>query len=127
MGDDVDDPMTAAELRVVREWLGLPAPWLAAHLQVAERAVSRWESGASVVPDGVRLEVERLERVTAEHVDTAVRAAEDARDPELLTYRTDADFRAHHAGQLWPASWHRAVCARVAHEVPGLVITYWAP
>lgn len=29
------------------------------------------------------------------------------------------------AGLDWPASWHRAVCARLADEVPGLRIGYW--
>lgn len=120
-----DDPMTAAEMRVVREHLGLTTRWLADHLQVAERTVHRWENGQIRVPDGVRVAIEHLEQLTAQHVDAAIAACNDARDPALATYRTDQDYRRHHPEQPWPAEWHRAVCARVAQEVPGLVITYW--
>lgn len=123
---DEDDPMTDAELRVVREWLGLTTRWLADHLGVAERTVHRWENGASPIPDGVRLAVERIEEQTANVVTAAVATLNDARDAAMLTYRTDADYRAHHPEQPWPASWHRAVAARIAHEVPGLEIAYWS-
>lgn len=119
--------MTGAELKVVREWLGLTTRWLADHLDVAERTVHRWEMGVSPIPEGVRVEVEKLEARTAEIVSAAVDACNDARDPALLTYRTDEDYHAHHPEQPWPASWHRALVARVAHEVPGLVIDYWGP
>lgn len=123
----LDEPMTAAELRVVREFLGLTTRWLAEHLEVAERTVHRWEDGTSVVPDGVRVEVERLEEATAQVVSAAIAACNDMRDPAILTYRTDADYRRHHPEQPWEARWHRAVVARVAQEVPGLEISYWAP
>lgn len=124
--DETVEPMTDAELRVVREWLGLTTRWLAEHLGFAERTVHRWESGTSVIPDGVRLAVEQLEATTAVVVGAAVQACNDARDPTILTYRTDQEYRAHHPEQSWPASWHRAVVARVAHQVPGLVIGYWS-
>lgn len=120
------DLMTAAELRVVREWLGLTTRWLAEHLGVAERTVHRWEHGHSVIPDGVCAEMQRLEAVSAELVTAAVATCEDMRDPAILTYRSDDDYRAHHPEQPWPASWHRALAARVAHEVPGLTIGYWS-
>jgi hypothetical protein len=126
-GMPADERMTAADLKVVREWLGLPTRWLAEHLGVQERAVHRWEAGVSPIPDGVRLAVERLEQQTAAFVGAAVDALGDARDPGMLTYRTDDDYRAHHPQQPWPASWHRAVVARVAHEVPGMAIDYWTP
>jgi DNA-binding XRE family transcriptional regulator len=121
------DRMTDAELKVVREHLGLTTRWLAEHLQVAERTVHRWEMGVSSIPDGVRVTMERLEQVTAGLVGAAVDACNDARDPTMITYRTDGDYRAHYPEQSWPASWHRALVARVAHEVPGLAIEYWAP
>lgn len=119
-----DEPMTGAELRVVREWLGLTTRWLADHLDVAERSIHRWESGERPIPDGVRLAVERLEQATSEIVEAAVTACNDAPDPGLITYRSDGEYAEHHPEQPWPASWHRAVVARVAHEVPGLTITY---
>lgn len=60
-------------------------------------------------------------------VDATIGALMDQPDPAVLTYRSDADYRAHHPEQSWPASWHRAVVARVAQEVPGLAIEYWTP
>lgn len=124
---DVDSPMTDAELRMVREFLGLTTRWLAEHFGVAERTVHRWESGDTPVPDDVREEMERLEAVTAATVTATIEALHDVRDVEIQTYRTDRDYRRHHPEQPWPASWHRAVVARVAQEVPGLVVTYWTP
>jgi len=133
-----DEPMTAAELRVTREFLGLTTRWLAEHLDVAERTIHRWEGGTQRVPVWARLAVEQLETDTAAVVAAAVAACEDARDPGLITYRTDSEYRHHHPGvgpvpvdgvspTPWPASWHRALAARVAHEVPGLAMTYWTP
>ena len=49
----------------------------------------------------------------------------DVPEPGVYTYMSDADYRSHHPEQDWPASWHRALCARLADEVPGLRITYW--
>lgn len=124
------DTMTAAELRVVREHLGLTGDWLAAHLDVSPRTVRHWEQGKYPIPDGVREEIERLEATTADTVTAAVTAYHDSADPTavpLITYRTDTDYRTHHPEIRWSASWHRAVCARIAQEVPGLTITYWEP
>lgn len=120
--------MTAAELRVVREYLGLTGDWLAEHLHVSPRTVRHWEHGKYAIPDGVRAEIELLETVTADMVTAGVDAYHDLPDPTempLTTYRTDADYRGHHPEVAWPASWHRAVCARIAQEVPGLTIIYW--
>lgn len=116
--------MTGAEFRVVREFLGLTTAWMAAHLGVAERTVHRWEGGAAAVPDGVRLQVEQWETDTARTVDLGIESLPEGAG--VLTYRTDADYRAHEDGQ-WTASWHRAVVARIAQKVPGLTITYAPP
>jgi hypothetical protein len=50
----------------------------------------------------------------------------DAPEPVLVTYRSDAEYHAAHPElePRWPASWHRAVCARIAQEVPALSIVY---
>lgn len=122
-----DERMTAAEFKVIREYLGLTGDWLAAHLTVSGRTVRHWEEGKYPIPDGVRLRIEEIETATDGMVGAAVAACLDARDPVMLTYRTDADYRTHHPGVAWPASWHRAIVARVAQEVPGLVIDYWTP
>jgi transcriptional regulator with XRE-family HTH domain len=119
-----DERMTAAEFRVIREYLGLTGDWLARHLGVNPRTVRSWEQGRDPIPDGVRIEVERLEQQTAEFVGTVVAGLADEIDPLVGVFRSDEEYHAHHPEQPWPASWHRAVVARVAHEVPALRIDY---
>ncbi|GAA2640054.1 DUF1870 family protein [Streptomyces axinellae] len=119
-----DERMTDAEFRMVREFLGLTGDWLAAHLGVNPRTLRNWEQGRSPVPDGVRLEMEDLERRTGEFIGGAVEKLMDLPDPGLVTYRDDAEYHAAHPEVPFPASWHRAVCARIALEVPALSIAY---
>ena len=117
--------MSGAELRCLREWLGLTTRWLADHLGVAERSVHRWESGIREVPEGVAAEVLRLSEITYGVLNGLIDQLLDVPEPGVYTYMSDADYRAHHPEQDWPASWHRALCARLADEVPGLRIAYW--
>ena len=118
-------PMSGAELRCLREWLGLTTRWLADHLGVAERSVHRWESGIREVPEGVAAEALRLSEITYGVLNGLIDQLLDVPEPGVYTYMSDADYRSHHPEQDWPASWHRALCARLADEVPGLRITYW--
>ena len=118
-------PMSGAELRCLREWLGLTTRWLADHLGVAERSVHRWESGIREVPEGVAAEVLRLSEITYGVLNGLIYQLLDVPEPGVYTYMSDADYRSHHPEVDWPASWHRALCARVADEVPSLRITYW--
>ncbi|MDG9684406.1 hypothetical protein QC334_17060 [Streptomyces sp. DH18] len=83
-----------------------------------------WEQGKYAIPDGVRLEMERLEAHTGEFVGNAVAALLDVPEPGVLTYRTDAEYHAAHPEVPLPASWHRAVVARIAQEVLGLTIAH---
>jgi hypothetical protein len=123
-----DERMTDAELRTVREHLGLTGDWLAAHLDVNPRTVRSWEQGRYPIPDGVRLEIEDLEQRTAQFVAAIVEKLQDAPiGATLRAYRNDDEYRADHPDQPWPASWHRMVIARVAEQVPGLSIRYPAP
>lgn len=120
----VDELMTDAELRTIREHLGLTTRWVADHLGVAERSVHRWESGERDVPDGVRRQIEQWEIDTATTIDRAVIRLMDLPDPAVATYRSDEHYRQHEPDALWPASWHRATIARIAERVPGLIIAY---
>ena len=113
--------MTAAEFRCLRDLLGLTTAWLAARLGVAERTVKRWDHGHAPVPAGVAEAVEQLREEAGRQLDALVDAV--AADATVVTYRTDADAQA--AGEVWPASWHRAVCARAADELPRLRLVYW--
>ena len=118
--------MSDAEFRCLREWLGLTTRWLADHLDVAERTVHRWEAGVSPIPAGVAAELLRLSEVTYDALNGLVDQLLDLPDPGVITYRTDADFAQDQPQSDWPASWHRALCARVADEVPGLRIEFWS-
>ena len=118
--------MSAAELRCLREWLGLTTRWLADHLGVAERSIHRWEGGVREVPEGVAAEVLRLSEITYGVLNGLIDQLLDVPEPGVYTYMSDADYRSHHPEQDWPASWHRALCARLADEVPGLRITVLA-
>ena len=123
-GMPADERMTDAELKVVREHLGVSGDWLAGHLGVTPRTVRHWEAGKYPIPDGVRLAVEDLERVTAEFVSGLIDKLMDIPDPVVGVYRDDAEYHAAHPEIPFPASWLRAVAARVAQEVPALVIVY---
>lgn len=119
-----DERMTDAEFRVVREYLGLTGDWLANHLGVSPRTVRHWEQGKFAIPDGVRLEMERMEHDTAQYVADVAHKLMDMPDPGVYVYRTDAEFHADVPDADWPASWQRAVIARIAYEVPTLRIAY---
>lgn len=122
--DPEDERMTDAEFKVVREFLGLTGDWLAAHLGVSGRTVRHWEQGKYPIPDGVQVEMERLETVTRDFVIGIIDTLRDIPEPEVVTYRTDEEYHATHPEIPFPASWHRAVIARVAQQVPGLLIAY---
>jgi len=119
-----DEIMTPAELRVVREYLGLTGEALAAHLGVSSRTVRHWEAGVYAIPDGVRQEIEDLEEATATAVADAIAQLLDVPDPVVIVYRTDEPYHYTHPEITLPAAWHRAVIARAAQEVPGLRIDY---
>lgn len=121
-----DERMNPAEFRVVREFLGLTGDWLANHLGVSGRTVRHWEQGKYPIPDGVRLAIEELEQRTGDFVGGCVEKLMDLPEPVVVTYRSDDGYHQANPGVDLPASWHRAVVARVAQEVPGLSITYGA-
>ncbi|MFE7759530.1 helix-turn-helix domain-containing protein [Streptomyces sp. NPDC057429] len=116
--------MTPAEFKVLREFLGVTGDWLAGYLEVSPRTVRHWEQGKYAIPDGVRLAVEDLEKRTAQFVAGVVEQLMDLPEPGVITYRDDEEYHAAHPGIEFPASWHRAVVARVAQEVPALSITF---
>lgn len=122
-----DERMTAAEFRVVREFLGLTGDWLAAYLDVTDRTVRHWEQGKYPIPDGVRLQIEELEQTTADHVGAIVDGLAGRTEPAVHTFRADDDLYGHHPETGFPSSWHRAVIARVAQEVNALSIRFAEP
>lgn len=120
-------PMTAAQLRVTREFLGLTGEALAEHLHVASRTVRHWEAGVYAIPAGIVDELDRLQHRTDRAVDDLVLELLAMPRPAAVVYRTDGDFHATRPGITLPASWHRAVVARAARAVEGTVIDYDRP
>ena len=114
--------MTGAELKTLRESLGLSVAWLAVQAGVQERTVRYWESGRVAVPVDVAGLIARIEASTGEHVAQALAVvaettADQGAAPEsvdLRRYGTDDElWRAHPGLRPLPATWHAATLARV--------------
>lgn len=128
MTETADPPgMTDAEFKVIREYLGLTGDWIAAHVGVDPRTVRRWEQGIRPIPDMARLAIEQLAQDTSKSTNSLIEELRDLPEPAILTYRGDEDYQAHHPESPFSASWHRAVIARVAQEVPALSIVFRGP
>lgn len=121
------DPMTAAELVLAREFLGLTGAWIAQTAHASARSVRRWESGHAQIPAAVHAVVEGLESLTAAAV-TWLRSELThylVATPGVLLLRTDEDYRAVcPEGIAMPARWHRHVAARAGADVPALMIAF---
>lgn len=118
------ETMTAAEFKVLRERLGLPAAWMARSLGTFERTLSRWETGAHPV----REDAVALLREMEDHTDKSVASAvlRHKAGAVLKTFRYDANVPTpvklvDAIGAKLPASWHRAMIGRVAAELDGEV------
>lgn len=116
-----EDPLTAAEVRVAREYLGLTGDQMAKILGVNPRTLRSWEQGRDDVPGRIRPEIAELKAQADQVVADLVAACNDSDDKVLLTYRTDEDFDAgRKAGQHTfynrSASWHRQLVARAAAQ-----------
>lgn len=118
--------MTSAELKTMREALGLTVGWLAEQAGVGERTVRYWESGRNQVPDDVAELIGRIEARSRELVRRAVTtvsevSARSGGTPEavdLRRYGSDAElWKAHREFRPLPVTWHASVLARIAREL----------
>lgn len=107
--------LTAAEVRTLREGLGLTADWLADHLGIQTRTVQRWEAGHNAVAEFAADELLLLEAQAAEQVTAHVEAFTGTRVPAVLAIDDTAP-------DCWPAGWQRRIAFRVRQQVPGLRI-----
>lgn len=115
--------MSPAEFRCLYEFLGLSPEWVAAHLNASTDEVARWATGDESVPAFAANELTSLATMTAKLVHELATAHRWGGTIE--TYRNDAEFRAADPfGLTYPASWHRAVAARVADRSADIKITY---
>lgn len=99
--------MTPAEVKCLREAMGLPTKWLAIRWSVAEFSVKRWETGRALPPD---LEADLLD-LKALFDRTVAEAAATPGDGCLLVPRTDRD-----AEGGFPSAWYRAIAYRAAER-----------
>lgn len=115
--------LTAAEFKVLRERLGLPASWVARKLSTPERTLSRWETGAHPVRQDA---VDLLMAVKAETNIVLNRMLNKHKPGAVLrTYRFDEHVDFVGRSGPYPASWHRALIGRLAALVDDDVsITY---
>ena len=110
--------MTPAELRTLRDSLGLTAEQVAQMAGVRDRTVRRWEAGDWPVPQDVADALRRLDAQIEHHVAGAVEGiAERPQRPDdvvLVRYRT-AEAMAHYLPDMasLPPSVHGALIDRV--------------
>lgn len=107
--------LSAAEVRTLREGLGVTADWLADHLDVQTRTVQRWESGANAIKQFAVDALLMLESQAADQVAEHVNAMAGSQLPPVLAIEDTG-----HAD--WPAGWQRMIAFRVRQAVPGLRI-----
>lgn len=113
--------MTSATFRATREYLGLPGSWLAAHLDVAERTVRKWDQGESPIPAGIAEELQRLAAMTREHVEReTVRLTGHPEHWPFEIPRGTYDLDQMTPRNDLPIDWWRNVGARLMEAVPGL-------
>lgn len=117
--------MTPAELKTLRESLGLSQQWLADHADVRLRTVQYWEAGNSAVPDDVADMLDRIDlninRTVQSTVDFIRGIISERGAPEcidLVRYRTDGDLHHYRPDMIpFPASCHAALLARLRREL----------
>lgn len=119
--------MTAAEFRVITEWLGFRQRDMAAALDVSERTIRSWLVGAYPIPDAVRDAIKRIESSTAQAVRDLVTSLHETQPAAVYVHRTDEQLWAARPDlRAYPAGWWRMVVARAAAHVPGIAVEYSA-
>jgi transcriptional regulator with XRE-family HTH domain len=119
--------MNAAQIRSIREYLGLSHAELGAVLEIDARSVRRWETGEQPIRDHNADGIRKIVDITAKFARRHVIYLRTHPQPTLITYRSDEDlWDAHPTFAPLPARWHRMLAARVAELVPNLVVTYEA-
>ena len=103
--------MTSAELKTLRESLGLTADWLAKRAGVQLRTVRYWEAGRNKVPDDVEEMIVSLnawrESAVSAMVQSCIVATPALDEVVLLRYRDDEHLWAHHPGfEGLPVTFH---------------------
>lgn len=116
--------MTAAELKTLRESLGLSAQWVAENIANCQlRSYQFWEAGERAVPEDVAEQLEELDERFEDLVEGAVSKAEEsnANEVALIRYKTDEDlWQASPSMKPLPARAHAALIARTKRDLEAL-------
>lgn len=117
--------MNGAELRIWRERLGLPRPWIADHLNRDLDTINAIESSNDPIDPTIVSAIRSIEADALALLDKALEKIKDLPHPVLMTFTTDDDLHATHPNAPpYPASWHRALAGRLLELVPNLEILY---
>ena len=108
--------MSNADFRAMREYLGLPAQWLAERLEVNPRTVQKGDSGEARIPEGISLQMESLESFTEGAVARFVDELHDDAEMCFEIPRTHGDLEELEEYADMPLDWWRMVGARVRTE-----------
>ncbi len=115
-----DEPVTPAELRSIREALGLSLDRAAQTIGVTPRTVRAWESGRSgtSVPRDVADVMHAAYAAQADYVRAAVDRiiADPPERVSLLRYRTDEDLHAHEPNTRLTSAAHGIAQQHIAYE-----------
>lgn len=109
--------MTSAELKTMRESLGLSQQWLADKAGVRLRTIQRWEAGDQAVPEDVAAIVHEMRQRQAKDVASMcefVRKLFKCPPLRLQRFRTDEEL--HAKKRSWKdlsAAYHASVLLRV--------------
>lgn len=118
--------MTPAELKTIRESIGLPVQWLAERAGVQRRSVEYWEAGRSAVPADVADLLMQIDAQFSEATRQALavvdeQTAKQGQPPEtvrLYRYRDDeALWQARPDMRGLPVTAHAALLAQVRLEL----------
>lgn len=118
--------MTNAEVKTLRESLGLSVAWLSRAARVDERTVRYWESGHTSVPADVAqllAEVNRMLNLAVDKHEELIFQIEVTDRPDhivMLRYRTNEDlwrFQPEFREMGLPATCHAAMLARLIHRM----------
>lgn len=105
--------MSNADFRAMREYLGLPAQWLADRFEVNTRTVQKWDSGEARIPEGISSKMEALESFTGGVVARFVDELRDDAEMYFEIPRTHEDLEEMDEYADMPLDWWRMVGARV--------------
>src|SRR5262245_22506500 len=113
--------MTPAELKCSLGLLGVSTGWFGEQTGAHPRTVVRWCDGESPIPKLVSDKLAEIMARTEMSYDALRAHVQPDGDGTtvLYTYRTDERFwQARPDHVPYPASWHRQMVARLAHEIP---------